>query len=101
MKYPFSFEAVGFYAEDRKYYKQCGMGVCANYSDAAAQIEDYFGAELIKIDKIKLYEESNLIFLPREMIRKYDRADAPSIDFEIPLDVNGLEFTEVEKNVLD
>ena len=98
MKYPFSFEAVGFYAEDRKYYKQCGMGVCENYSDAAAQIEDYFGVELIRIDEIKLYEESNLIFLHREMIRKYD---TPSIDFEIPLDVNGLEFTEVEKNVLD
>lgn len=101
MEYPFSFEAVGFYAEDKKYYKQCGMGVCESYADAAAQIEDYFQDELVRIDKIKLYEASNLIFLPREMIHKYDRSDIPSIDFEVALDDNGLEFTEVEKNVLD
>lgn len=86
MKYPFSFEVICYCREygDNNYYKQYGMGICESYGDAAAQIEDYFGNDIVKINLIKLYEESKLIFLSKEMIQKYDRQDCPAVNFEIP-----------------
>ena len=83
MKYPFRFKAQNFNHDDDegKYYIINGMGVCTSYSDAAEQIETYFGDELCSILNITLFQEDNLIFLSEETCDEYSKTCFPSIKY--------------------
>lgn len=82
MKYPFRFKVQNFNRDndEGKYYITNGMGVCTSYSDAAEQIETYFGDELCSILNITLFsKENNLIFLSEETCDEYSKAYFPYI----------------------
>ena len=83
MKYPFRFKVQNFDRNDNegKYYITNGMGVCTSYSDAAEQIETYFGDELCSILNITLFQEDNLIFLSEETCDEYSKTCFPSIEY--------------------
>lgn len=93
MMYPFSFEAIIYdeFTENNDYLLTSGMGFAHSYSDAADKIDKNFGDELIKIKYLELYEESDLLLLPREVIRKYANDE---YKHEIPCDKDGNELTE-------
>lgn len=92
MMCPFSFEAV-LYDEvgESEYLLTSGMGFSHSYGEAADKIEKYFGNELIKIKHLELYEENDLLMLPREVIRKYANDE---YKYEVPCDADGNELTE-------
>ena len=69
--YPFSYEAV-FYNEDNDEYRlEAGMSLAENYAQAAQKIEDYYGNTLMIIKNLELYEESDIITLPKSIITEY------------------------------
>ena len=66
-KYPFSFIIQGYstLGNEPRNYLEHGVGFCETYADAAKQIEEFYGDELIAIKHIELYEERSLITLPK------------------------------------
>lgn len=77
---PFSFAAVvyqGYNHEtnESNYHRQQGMGFANSYAQAAGIIEKYYGSDLISIQKLVLYEESDLILMPQTCINAYDRRE--------------------------
>lgn len=85
-RYPFSFEAICYNSNEYANYLTTGMGFAASFADAAGQVEDYCGNELIKIKSLELYEESSLLLLPKDVITKYARDEYPCCD---PCDADG------------
>lgn len=71
-QFPFTFMIEsGFYDEDKKAWVasiNSGMGFCYNFTDAVAQIEEFFGEELVAIKSLVLLEEGHLIFMEPEWI---------------------------------
>ena len=61
MKSPFSYEVVYCGLEPNTYYRESGVGFAESYSDAANQIEEFYGTDLVAIHHLELYEESILI----------------------------------------
>lgn len=79
-KYPFYFKVL-ILVEDKQVYN-CGMGVASGYSDAASFIEKYYGDELLQIEHLELFEESNLIFLPEGVCENYRNCEFPQIEYQ-------------------
>lgn len=79
-KYPFYFKVLIF-VEDKQVYN-CGMGIASGYSDAASFIEKYYGDELLQIEHLELFEESNLIFLPEGVCENYRNCEFPQIEYQ-------------------
>ena len=81
--YPFYFKVRLWSSENPdKEYISTGLGLSNSYAEAAKQIEEYYGPELIAIEHLVAQEESNLIFLPETSCLEYIKASNPSIDFE-------------------
>lgn len=53
-----------------------GMGFAKNYAKAAKKIEDYYGSDLISIDKIFLLDEASVLELPTDVIERIEKLDA-------------------------
>lgn len=74
-KFPFSYKVIyfdEFYNNpDFQYNEDCGMGLADSYADAAKQIEQYYGNDLVVIKELTLYEENSLIILDEEVIKNY------------------------------
>ena len=75
--YPFIFEIESGYW-DRDEWKwhaaiETGMGICHNFTGAVAQIEKFYGEELIKINNLTLLEEGDLIFMEPEWIKAIEK----------------------------
>ena len=70
MIYPFSYEVI-LYIDTNSYTLECGMGFAENFSDAAKQIEDYYGSDIVSIKDIYLFEDSSLMIMPRDFIKQY------------------------------
>ena len=74
-KFPFSYKVIwfdGFYDDPNfKCNEDCGMGLADSYADAARQIEDYYGGDLVIIKELMLYEEAPLIRLDEDVIKNY------------------------------
>ena len=90
MMYPFCFAAVvteGFDEELKKYtyVLDSGMGFAKSYSDAAAQVESYYGDDLVSINKLELFENTSLMFFPQRVIDEY-RKDSYA---GVPCDLDG------------
>ena len=81
--YPFYFKVRLWSSENPdKEYISTGLGLSNSYAEAARQIEEYYGPELIAIEHLVAQEESNLIFLPESSCIEYVNSACPSVDFE-------------------
>ena len=81
--YPFYFKVRLWSSENPdKEYISTGLGLSNSYAEAARQIEEYYGPELIAIEHLAAQEESDLIFLPESSCVEYVNATCPSVDFE-------------------
>jgi hypothetical protein len=108
--YPFTFVAVVYHGYDKEtntssYHRQQGMGFADSFSQAAGILENYYGSELINIQKLELFEESDLILMPQSCIDEYKRrefvAEAYDTDISAPCDAEGkLIFNSVSREVV-
>jgi hypothetical protein len=108
--YPFTFSVVVYHGHDQEtgesiYHRQQGMGFADSFAHAAGIIENYYGSELINIQKLELFEESDLILMPQSCIDEYKRrefaAEAYDTDISAPCDAEGkLIFNSVSREVV-
>ena len=73
---PFSFAVVVYHGYNKEtgessYHRQQGMGFADSFAQAAGIIENFYGSDLINIQKLELYEESDLILIPQACIDGY------------------------------
>lgn len=83
MKYPFNF-SVKIDADGEGVEIFYGQGFCNSYADAASQLEDYYGPELISIERLVLLEETNrsFIVLPKKICDIYETEIYPEGKFK-------------------
>ena len=92
--YPFSYCAIVYYHYDtdtneHKYLREQGMGFADSFTKAASLVENYYGSDLIRIENLELYEESDLLLMPQEHIDAYrERNYGPDVVFK-HCDING------------
>ena len=88
--YPFAFSVVVYHGHNKDtgesyYHRQQGMGFADSFAQAAGIIENYYGSELINIQRLELFEESDLILLPQSHINEYKLRE------------NGVNYEDVSK----
>lgn len=76
-RFPFAFTIEsGYWDKDKAKWIasiESGMGICYNFTDAAAQIETFYGDELVAIKSLILLEEGDLIFMEPEWIEAIEK----------------------------
>ena len=74
MKYPFNFSVKIDVDNGEGAEIFYGQGFCDSYADAASQIEEYYGPELISIERLILLEKTNrdFIVLPKKICDIYE-----------------------------
>lgn len=77
---PFSFTVVVYHGYNKEtsefsYHRQQGMGFADSFAQAAGIIENFYGSDLISIEKLELFEESDLILMPQSCIDEYKRRE--------------------------
>lgn len=108
--YPFTFAVVVYHGYDKEtnassYHRQQGMGFADSFAHAAGIIENYYGSDLINIQKLELFEESDLILMPQSCIDEYKRrefsAEAYDTDISAPCDAEGnLIYNSISREVV-
>lgn len=95
-QYPFTYTVVlcDSLSHDNKYVRESGMAFCSSYADAAAEIEKYYGEDLLFIKHLMLLEENSLIILPEQIIKDYIEVDY--CDFMVPCRSNGDDIIYVD-----
>ncbi len=95
-KYPFAFSAVIYFNYDNntqktKYVREQGMGFADSFAQAASIIENYYGSDLINIQKLELFEETDILLMPQAHIDEYRQRDLATEVIPIfhSCDVNG------------
>ena len=78
--YPFTFSVVVYHGHDKEtntpsYHRQQGMGFADSFAQAASIIENYYGSDLINIQKLELFEDSDVILMPQSCIDEYKRRE--------------------------
>ena len=101
---PFSFSVVVYHGYNKdtgesNYHRQQGMGFADSFAQAAGIIENFYGSDLISIQKLELFEESNLILMPQACINEYKRRelDANYGDVSKRCDAEGNLFCEMNQ----
>ena len=101
---PFSFSVVVYHGYNKdtgesNYHRQQGMGFADSFAHAAGIVENYYGSDLISIQKLELFEESDLILLPQSHIDEYKRREdgANYEDVSKPCNVEGHLFCEMSQ----
>ena len=101
---PFSFSVVVYHGYNKdtgesNYHRQQGMGFADSFAQAAGIIENFYGSDLISIQKLELFEESNLILMPQACINEYKRREdgANYEDVSKPCNVEGHLFCEMSQ----
>lgn len=81
MRYPFSYEVIiiDTLHIPHSYFKECGMGLAENFTNAMEYIEDYYGEDLIAVKHLELFEEGDLIILSPKVIKNYAEGKYSSI----------------------
>lgn len=96
--YPFTFSVVIYHDYDKEtnttfYHRQQGMGFADSFAQATGIIENHYGSDLISIQKLELFEESDLILMPQTCIDEYKRrefsAKAYDANISAPCDAEG------------
>ena len=102
--YPFTFTAVVYRGHDKEtgesiYHRQQGMGFADSFAQAAGIVETFYGSDLISIQKLELFEDSDLILMPQACINEYKRRefDADYGDVSKPCDADGHLFCEMNQ----
>ena len=76
-RFPFTFTIEsGYWDEDKRAWIasiDSGMGVCESFTEAVAQIEKFYGDELVAIKNLTLLEEDDLIFMEPEWIEAIEK----------------------------
>ena len=77
---PFSFAVVVYHGYNKdtgesSYHRQQGMGFADSFAQAAGIVENYYGSDLINIQKLELFEDSDLILMPQACIDEYKRRE--------------------------
>ena len=101
---PFSFAVVVYHGYNKEtgefiYHRQQGMGFADSFAQAAGIIENFYGSDLINIQKLELYEESDLILMPQTCINEYKRRE-DGVNYEDvskPCNVEGHLFCEMNQ----
>lgn len=79
-RFPFAFTIEsGYWDEDKRAWIasiDSGMGICESFTDAVAQIERFYGDELIAINSLILQEEDDLIFMEPEWIEAIQKDES-------------------------
>ena len=91
--YPFSYEAVFYNEDDDEYRLETGMSLAENYTQAAQKVEDYYGDTLMIIKNLELYEENDIITLPKSVIVEYRNRRLD--DVSVKCNENGYEYTSL------
>ena len=78
MRYPFSYEVIVIDTlrtphTPNHYFKECGMGLAENFTNAMEYIEDYYGEDLVAVKNLELFEENDLIILSPKVIKNYSK----------------------------
>ena len=101
---PFSFSVVVYHGYNKdtgesNYHRQQGMGFADSFAHAAGILENYYGSDLISIQKLELFEESNLILMPQACINEYKRRElnANYEDVSKPCDAEGHLFCDMNQ----
>lgn len=73
MKNPYIFDIavideMGSATSPTTYCRHSGIGFCESLADAAKQLEDDWGPDLISIKHLELLEENNNILLPWDVL---------------------------------
>lgn len=105
---PFVFSVVVYHGYDKEtktssYHRQQGMGFADSFAQAAGIIENYYGSELINIQKLELFEESDLILMPQSCIDEYKHRETSTDYSEIsrPCDAEGnLIYNSISREVV-
>lgn len=82
MKYSFSYEVVISF--DDKFYLESGMSFADDFAEAATILQEYYSSNLIAIKHLELFEETSVIILPRDVVKKVELSDESS--FALPCD---------------
>ena len=102
--YPFTFAAVVYHGYNKdtgtsEYHRQQGMGFADSFAQAAGIIENFYGSDLINIQSLELFEESDIILMPQSCINDYKRrefaAEGYGNDISAPCNADGLLFAEM------
>ena len=96
---PFSFSVVVYHGYNHEtgessYHRQQGMGFADSFAQAAGIVENFYGSDLISIQKLELFEESDLILMPQSCIDDYKRREC-NLDWDEiskPCDSEGVIF---------
>ena len=106
--YPFAFSVVVYqsYDEDAgepSYHRQQGMGFADSFAHAAGILENFYGSDLINIQKLELFEESDLILMPQSCIDEYKHREN-SVNYDDvskPCDIEGkLIYNSISREVI-
>ena len=105
---PFAFSVVVYHGYNKdtgesNYHRQQGMGFADSFAQAAGIIENYYGSDLISIQKLELFEESNLILMSQSHIDEYKHREfgANYDDVSKPCDAEGnLIFNSISREVV-
>lgn len=96
--YPFSYKVVIVDPLDqKKHLKECGIGFCTSFTNAACQLEDYYGQDIYKIIDLQLFEENDLLITTEQFVDEY--ANTEYCDYAIPCDHNGNTVYAESENV--
>lgn len=102
--YPFAFSVVIHHGYDKEtntssYHRQQGMGFADSFAQAASIVENYYGSDLISIQSLELFEESDLILMSQTCINDYKRRKTGDFyeDISKPCNVEGYLLCEINQ----
>ena len=100
---PFAFSVVVYHGYNKdtgesNYHRQQGMGFADSFAQAAGIIENFYGSDLINIQKLELFEDSDLILLPQSCINEYKRRETSTDYSEISKPCNADGYLLCEMN---
>lgn len=96
MNYNFRFKVKYWDEYNSCYQESGGLGIAPSYTEAVAQLENFYGDDLAAVLLLELCDEGNLLFLPENCLDIFSESEFPSIDFSVKsLDQKGIAKKEI------
>ena len=83
MDYIFRFKVKYYNSVNKNYEEVGGLGFAPSFTAAMEKIEEFFGDDLVSVQRLDFYDKENLIFLPEENLDIFSAAEFPFIDFSV------------------
>ena len=93
-KYPFVYTVHIYDYDAEEYYLENGVGFCESFADAANILEKNYGANLIAVKHLKIYEFNNVITLPKGAFDEVVDCLESEECFEIKCDDKGVKIAD-------